>query len=250
MSLQFYFGPSGAGKSRMLYEEITRRALQNPKQNFLVIVPDQFTMQTQKDLVLLSDRGGILNIDVLSFGRLGHRILEEVGGREIPVLDDTGKSLVLQKVAAGLKEELPTLGQMFIGARGGSLGETSCLALLIGFAYLLWRRVISWHTPAAFIGTVLVCTALLGRQPLYQVMAGGLFLGAIFMATDYATSPVGPAAQVVYGVGCGALTVALRYTGLFPEGVTYAILIMNAAAWLLDRYLVPTRYGAGKEGAK
>ena len=110
MSLQFYFGPSGAGKSRMLYEEITRRALQNPKQNFLVIVPDQFTMQTQKDLVLLSDRGGILNIDVLSFGRLGHRILEEVGGREIPVLDDTGKSLVLQKVAAGLKEELPTLG--------------------------------------------------------------------------------------------------------------------------------------------
>ena len=110
MSLQFYFGPSGAGKSRMLYEEIARRALQNPRQNFLIIVPDQFTMQTQKDLVLLSDRGGILNIDVLSFGRLGHRILEEVGGQEIPVLDDTGKSLVLQKVAAGLKEELPTLG--------------------------------------------------------------------------------------------------------------------------------------------
>jgi len=110
MSLQFYFGPSGAGKSRQLYEEITRRAGENPAQNFLIIVPDQFTMQTQKDLVLLNDRGGILNIDVLSFGRLGHRILEEVGGQEIPVLDDTGKSLVLQRVAADLKEELPVLG--------------------------------------------------------------------------------------------------------------------------------------------
>ncbi len=110
MSLQFYFGPSGAGKSRQVYEQITHRAAEHPRQNFLIIVPDQFTMQTQKDLVLLNDRGGIMNIDVLSFGRLGHRILEEVGGQEIPVLDDTGKSLVLQKVAANLKEELPTLG--------------------------------------------------------------------------------------------------------------------------------------------
>ena len=110
MSLQFYFGPSGAGKSRTIYEEITRRAEENPKQNFLIIVPDQFTMETQKELVLLNGKGGILNIDVLSFGRLGHRILEEVGGQEIPVLDDTGKSLVLQKVAANLKQELPVLG--------------------------------------------------------------------------------------------------------------------------------------------
>ncbi len=110
MSLKFIFGPSGAGKSRYLYEEITRRAAQEPRRNFLIIVPDQFTMETQKDLVLLNDRGGILNIDVLSFGRLSHRILEEVGDEEIPVLDDTGKSLVLQKVAAGLKDDLPALG--------------------------------------------------------------------------------------------------------------------------------------------
>ena len=110
MSLQFYFGPSGSGKSRQLYQDITRRAGENPAQNFLIIVPDQFTMQTQKDLVLLNDRGGIMNIDVLSFGRLSHRILEEVGGEETPVLDDTGKSLVLQKVAAGMKDDLPTLG--------------------------------------------------------------------------------------------------------------------------------------------
>lgn len=110
MSLQFYFGPSGSGKSSLLYREMIRRAGENPRQNFLIIVPDQFTMQTQMELVQQSDRGGILNIDVLSFGRLGHRILEEVGGQETPVLDDTGKSLVLQKVAAGLKEELPLLG--------------------------------------------------------------------------------------------------------------------------------------------
>lgn len=110
MGLRFYFGPSGAGKSRKLYEEITRRAAEDQNRNFVVIVPDQFTMQTQKELVCLSGSGGIMNIDVLSFGRLGHRILEEVGGTEIPVLDDTGKSLVLQKVAANLKEELPTLG--------------------------------------------------------------------------------------------------------------------------------------------
>lgn len=110
MSLRFYFAPSGAGKSRQLYEEIIRRSLEHPRQNFLIIVPDQFTMQTQKDLVTMHERGGIMNIDVLSFGRLGHRILEEVGRREIPVLDDTGKSLVLQKVAAGLKDELPALG--------------------------------------------------------------------------------------------------------------------------------------------
>ncbi|MBE5866614.1 MAG: helicase-exonuclease AddAB subunit AddB [Lachnospiraceae bacterium] len=110
MSLQFYFGPSGVGKSRQLYEDILGRAGENPKQNFLVIVPDQFTMQTQKDLVTLSQNGGIMNIDVLSFGRLSHRILEEVGWENMPVLDDTGKSLVLQRVAAGMKEELPTLG--------------------------------------------------------------------------------------------------------------------------------------------
>jgi len=110
MSLRFFFGPSGAGKSRLLYEEVIARAKENPRQNFLVIVPDQFTMQTQKDLVLLNDQGGILNIDVLSFGRLGHRILEEVGGQDVPVLDDTGKSLVLQKIAAGSKEKLPALG--------------------------------------------------------------------------------------------------------------------------------------------
>ena len=112
MSLRFYFGPSGSGKSHRIYEEIMQRAAQEPGRNFLIIVPDQFTMQTQKDLVMRSDSGGILNIDVLSFGRLSHRILEEVGTKEMPVLDDTGKSLVLQKIAADLKEQLPAMGSL------------------------------------------------------------------------------------------------------------------------------------------
>ena len=112
MSLRFCFGPSGSGKSHRIYEEIMQRAAEEPGRNFLIIVPDQFTMQTQKDLVMRIDRDGILNIDVLSFGRLSHRILEEVGTKEMPVLDDTGKSLVLQKVAADLKEQLPAMGSL------------------------------------------------------------------------------------------------------------------------------------------
>lgn len=110
MSLRFYFGGSGAGKSTKLYKEIIERSMEEPERNFLVVVPDQFTMQTQKELVTTHERGGIMNIDVLSFGRLSHRIFEEVGGNDTPVLDDTGKSLVLRKVAAGLKDSLPVLG--------------------------------------------------------------------------------------------------------------------------------------------
>ena len=107
------------------------------------------------------------------------------------------------------------------------MGETSCLALLIGGVYLICRKVISWHTPVAFMGTVLVLTALLGEQPLYQVMAGGLFLGAIFMATDYTTSPPTPKGRLIFGVGCGLITVLIRVWGNFPEGVSFSILLMN-----------------------
>ena len=110
MSLRFCFGPSGAGKSTYIYKQILDRAVEEKNRNFLIVVPDQFTMQTQKEFVTLSPRNGIMNIDVLSFGRLGHRILEEVGTEQIPVLDDTGKSLILQKVAGDLKENLPVLG--------------------------------------------------------------------------------------------------------------------------------------------
>ena len=149
-----------------------------------------------------------------------------------------------------------SLLDLFLGRAGGCIGEVSALALLLGGGWLVFRRVITLRIPAAYLGTMAVLTLVFskGDSPIlwmaYSLLSGGVLLGALFMATDYATSPVGPLAQIVYGIGCGALTVVFRYTGLFPEGVTYAILLMNAAAWLLDQYLVPRRFGAGKEGAQ
>ena len=145
---------------------------------------------------------------------------------------------------------------MFIGNCPGSIGEISALALLIGGAYLLYRDVISIRIPAAYIGSVAVLTLVFSKTDapvlwmLYQLFSGGLMLGAIFMATDYATSPATPMGQVIYGVGCGVLTVIFRYFGLFPEGVTYAILIMNALVWFIDRHTAMRRFGTGKGAAK
>ena len=147
-----------------------------------------------------------------------------------------------------------SLVNMFLGSHGGSLGEVCTLALLIGFAWLLYRKVISWRIPVAYIGTVAVLSLVFFKGDnaltwmLYSVMGGGVMLGAIFMATDYATSPTLPAAQLIYGIGCGVLTIIIRYFGIFPEGVTYAILIMNACAWALDRALPPRRFGVMKGG--
>lgn len=148
-----------------------------------------------------------------------------------------------------------SLWDMLLGNSGGSIGEVCALALLLGGVYLIFRKVISYRVPAAYLGTVAVISLVFnkGGDPLqwmlYSLLSGGVMLGAIFMATDYATSPVSPRAQWVYGVGCGALTVLLRYFGLYPEGVTYAILLMNAATWALDRWLSPRRFG-GKEAGK
>ena len=156
-------------------------------------------------------------------------------------------------VMPSLPEE--SLLEMFLGICPGSIGEVSALALIIGGAYLVWRKVISVRIPLSYLGTVAVLTLVFfkGDDPiawmLYSLLSGGVMLGAIFMATDYASSPVTPRGQIVYGIGCGALTVVLRYFGLFPEGVTYAILIMNALVWLLDRYAFYRRFGV-KKGAK
>ena len=145
---------------------------------------------------------------------------------------------------------------MFLGNCPGSIGEISALALLIGLGYLLYRNVISIRIPAAYIGTVAVLTLLNYKTDapvqwmLYQLFSGGLMLGAIFMATDYATSPATPVGHILYGIGCGILTVLFRYFGLFPEGVTYAILIMNAFVWFIDRHTAMRRFGTGKGAAK
>lgn len=143
-----------------------------------------------------------------------------------------------------------TMFQLFIGQTGGSLGETSALLLLLGGAYLVWRRVITPRIPLAFIGTVALVTFLTPAAGvsnfdwmLANVLSGGLMLGAIFMATDYATSPVTRGGQWLFGIGCGLLTVFIRYFGTYPEGVSYSILIMNACVWLLDKAGRPRRYG-------
>ena len=156
-------------------------------------------------------------------------------------------------VMPALPEE--SLMDMFLGNCPGSIGETCALALLLGGAYLVYRKVISLRIPVAYLGTVAVLTLVFsrGQDPvqwmLYSLLGGGVMLGAIFMATDYATSPVTPNGQIIYGIGCGALTVFFRYFGLFPEGVTYAILIMNAFVWTIDRYTAPRRFGVRKGGA-
>ena len=145
--------------------------------------------------------------------------------------------------------------ELFIGNVGGCIGETSAIALLIGFVYLLWRKVITARIPLAYIGTVAVLTFLfpLGNDRiawmLAQVFGGGLMLGAIFMATDYVTSPVTKLGQIIYGIGCGVLTVMIRYFGGYNEGVSYAILIMNTCVVLLDRIGRPVKFGAPKKEA-
>ncbi len=143
---------------------------------------------------------------------------------------------------------------MFLGNCPGSIGELSALALLAGGAYLVSRKVISIRIPAAYLGTVAVLTLVFHKTDnavswmLYSLFSGGVMLGAIFMATDYATSPVTAWGQLLYGIGCGILTVIFRYFGLFPEGVTYAILLMNACVWAIDRYTPPRRFGTVKGG--
>ena len=145
--------------------------------------------------------------------------------------------------------------ELFIGTVGGCIGETSAAALLIGFVYLLYRKVITARIPLAYIGTVAVLTFLfpMGNDRiawmLAQVFGGGLMLGAIFMATDYVTSPVTKLGQLVYGIGCGLLTVLIRYFGGYNEGVSYAILCMNACVVLLDRIGRPVKFGAPKKEA-
>ena len=145
--------------------------------------------------------------------------------------------------------------QLFIGNVGGCIGETSALALLIGLAYLLFRKVIKITIPAAYIGTVAVLTFIFPQGNgnlewmLCHLFGGGLMLGAIFMATDYVTSPLTTLGQIVYGVGCGLLTVMIRYFGGYNEGVSYAILIMNCCVVLLDRIGRPTKFGAPKKEA-
>ena len=146
-----------------------------------------------------------------------------------------------------------TVKSMFMGYIPGSIGEISAFAVLLGAAYLIWRKVISWRIPAAFVGTVALLTLIFGREGfgngqwmLYNLFSGSLLFGAVFMATDYTTSPVTLNGQLLYGAGCGVLLVLIRYFGGFPEGTTYAILIMNLCTWAIDKAFHRSQFGVTK----
>lgn len=167
------------------------------------------------------------------------------------VADGTTGATILSALKAG---HLPDVSchsmDLLIGNRAGSLGETGALALLLGGAYLVAMRVISWRIPVAILATVIVFDLCIGVQPGLDVMAGGLLLGSIFMATDYATSPMSNLGMAIYGVGIGVITVVIRRWGAYPEGVSFAILIMNGFTPLINRYCRPRKFGyAGRRVA-
>lgn len=148
-----------------------------------------------------------------------------------------------------LLSEIPSYTKLLLGVQGGSAGEMGALALLIGFAIMLFKKVISWHIPVAVLGSVGVVSAILfwagvpTADPLVHLLSGGLMLGAIFMATDYVTSPMNHRGMVVFGIGIGLITVIIRVFGAYPEGISFSILIMNAFVPIIDRYIKPKRFG-------
>jgi Na+-translocating ferredoxin:NAD+ oxidoreductase subunit D len=215
--------------------------------------------------------GGIIAIVIVKqlFGGLGHNFMNPVlGARVILVLSWTGH--MTGWIAPGpdaistatplgmLKEgivpanELPGYMELFIGNIGGCIGETSALALLIGALYLIIKRVITLEIPLTFIGSLALITWIFGGidvfsgDVLYHILSGGLIIGAFFMATDYSTSPVTFKGRLIMGVGCGILTAVIRVFGNYPEGVSFAIIIMNITVPLIDRYTVPKSFGGEK----
>ncbi len=146
--------------------------------------------------------------------------------------------------------DLPSYMDMLLGAIGGSAGEVAALALIIGLVFMLWRKIITWHIPFAVIGSVIAFTGILHfidpeiyAAPMFHVLSGGLLLGAIFMATDYSSSPMSAKGMLIYGIGIGVITVTIRIWGVYPEGVSFAILIMNGFTPLIDKYIKPKRFG-------
>ncbi|CDI49091.1 RnfABCDGE type electron transport complex subunit D [Clostridium tetani] len=208
--------------------------------------------------------GGFFSIIIVKqfFGGLGQNVVNPaLAGRAMllaswPVqmttwtLDGatTATPLAILKGTEATGVTLPSLMNVFVGNIGGCIGETSALALLLGGAYLLYKRVIDWKIPATFIGTTLIITAIAGRagNPIYELFVGGLMIGAIFMATDYATCPITPKGRIIFGIGCGIITSLIRIFGGYPEGVSYSILIMNLFVPLIERWTTPRTFGKVK----
>lgn len=164
--------------------------------------------------------------------------------------DGTSTATPLAMISGGQTSDLPSYLDMFLGKTGGCLGETCALALIIGGIYLVARRVISPIIPLVYIAVVFVFSAILGLDPVAQILSGGLFLGAIFMATDYVTSPLTNKGKVIYAIGCGIITVMIRTFGSLPEGVSFSIILMNILVPHIERLTTPKPFGVKKEAAK
>lgn len=211
-----------------------------------------------------------IGIGKMSFGGLGNNIFNPalVGrvfllisfpaqmttwpevGQWTAYTDATTGATVLSLMNEGALDKLPTLVDMLLGKMGGSLGEVSALALLLGLIFMLWKKIITWQIPVSILGTVFVFTGIMYlvnpeqyANPLVHLLSGGLMLGAIFMATDYVTSPMSKNGMLVYGVGIGLLTTVIRLFGSYPEGMSFAILIMNALTPLINSYIKPKHFG-------
>ncbi len=174
------------------------------------------------------------------------------GGAHTQFADAVSGATPLEIIKNGA-DGLPSLLDMLIGNRGGAIGETCAIALLLGFAYLIIRKVISWHIPVVFVGTVFIISLIVKQDltiALYEVLGGGLLIGAVFMATDYVTSPSGRLAKVVFALGCGIITVLIRFWGSYPEGVSFAILFMNILSPYIEKIHVIKPLGGIKREKK
>lgn len=172
------------------------------------------------------------------------------GGAKPAVVELVSSATPLELLAQG-SENAPSLMELFLGLHGGAIGETCCLALLLGFAWLLFRRVIKWHVPVIFIGTVFVLYLVFTgsfQMALAEILAGGLFIGAIFMATDYVTSPITLKGKMVFALGCGLVTFIIRYFCAYPEGVSFSILAMNILTPYIEKFTANTPLGGSKNG--
>ena len=172
------------------------------------------------------------------------------GGAKPAVVELVSSATPLELLAQGA-ENTPSLMELFLGLHGGAIGETRCLALLLGFAWLLFRRVIKWHVPVIFIGTVFVLYLVFTgsfQMALAEILAGGLFIGAIFMATDYVTSPITLKGKMVFALGCGLVTFIIRYFCAYPEGVSFSILAMNILTPYIEKFTGNTPLGGSKNG--
>ena len=194
-------------------------------------------------VILLASFGGYMTNFTAPFDYSG---VDAVASATPLALLAGGADAVTSASSAAGGAQLPSLMQMFLGVKAGCIGEVSALALLIGGVYLVARRVIKPITPLVFIGTVFVFSGILGADPVYQILSGGLMIGAIFMATDYATTPTTNWGKAVFGLGAGLLTVLIRQYGNYPEGVSFAILLMNILTPQIDKLLTRKPLGGKK----